>query len=177
MQLIRRGTIFLTVGTLGLALAWSSARAAANPTVAIFPFELLDSSQEGELYLKVRPEETKRLAVMVDDLKARLIASRQFDVIGIEPLAAELKAASPLYSCNGCELDLAKKSGAKLVMLGLVQKFSDTLLAVNLQVVDAETGLLKGSYSAGVQGNTDEAWLRGLGYIVRNKIVTQETPQ
>ena len=62
-------------------------------------------------------------------------------------------------------------------MLGLVQKFSDTLLAVSIQVIDAETGALKNSYSAGLQGNTDEAWLRGVSYIVRNKLTTEGTSQ
>jgi TolB-like protein len=174
MGFVTRLSLGLWIGAVGVAIATADAHAATAPTVAVFPFELMDSSQEGELFVKVRPEETKRLAALVDDLKARLTTSGQFEVVGVEPLAAELKAAAPLYSCNGCELNLAKKSGAKLVMLGLVQKFSDTLLAINVQVVDAETGMLKGSYSAGVQGNTDEAWLRGLGYIVRNKIITQE---
>lgn len=145
----------------------------AAETVAVFPFDLLDSSQEGELIIKVRPEETKRLVAMADDLKARLAASKQFEVVATDAMSKELADAAPLYKCNGCETDLAKKTGAKLAMLGLVQKFSDTLLAVNVQVIDAETGTLKGSYSAGVQGNTDEAWLRGLSYIFRNKIVNE----
>ena len=145
--------------------------------MAVFPFDLLDSSQEGELFVKVRPEETKRLIALADDLKARLTASQRFEVVATDGMSKELADAAPLYRCNGCETDLAKKTGAKLAMLGLVQKFSDTLLAVNLQIIDAETGALKGSYSAGVQGNTDEAWLRGLSYIVRNKIVNEDKAQ
>jgi TolB-like protein len=147
---------------------------ASTQTVAVFPFELLDSSQEGELMVKVRPEETKRLELLTAELRRRLTESQQFDVISIEPLAADLKAAAPLYKCNGCEGDLAKKTGAKLVMTGLVQKFSDTLLSVNIQVLDAQTGALVKTYSAGAQGNTDEAWLRGVIYITKNKLITQE---
>jgi TolB-like protein len=147
--------------------------AMANPSVAIFPFELLDSSQEGELLLKVRPEETKRLELLTNELKSRLTASGQFQVASTEALATEIKAAAPLFKCNGCETDLAKMTGAKLAMLGLVQKFSDTLLAVNIQVIDAETGVLKNAYSAGVQGNTDEAWVRGVSYIIRNKLLSE----
>ena len=82
-----------------------------------------------------------------------------------------------MFKCNGCEVDLAKKTGAKLAMLGLVQKFSDTLLSVSVQVLDTSTGTVKSSYSAGVQGNTDEAWLRGLRYIVKNKITNEGSPQ
>ena len=146
------------------------AQAAAADTVAVFPFELLDSSQEGEIILKVKPEETKRLELLALDLAKRLAETKRFEVVPVTGLAAEFKAAAPLHKCNGCEVDLAKKSGAKYAMLGLVQKFSDTLLSVSIQVVDAQTGAIK-AYSAGVQGNTDEAWLRGVSYLVRNRLM------
>lgn len=149
----------------------------ANASVAIFPFELLDSSQEGELFPKVRPEETKRLALLTNELKARLEASGQYQVASLDAMASEIKAAAPLFKCNGCETDLAKKSGAKVAMLGLVQKFSDTLLAVNIQVIDAETGVLKNAYSASVQGNSDDAWVRGVSYIIRNKLLSETPPK
>ncbi len=151
--------------------------AAAAETVAVFPFELLDTSQEGELILKVRPEETRRLTLLAEELKTRLAASAQFQVVDISKLNDEVKSAAPLFKCNGCEADLAKKTGAKLAMLGLVQKFSDTLLAVNIQVLDAQTGAVKAVYSAGVQGNTDDAWVRGVSYIVRNRLTAEGTPK
>ena len=53
---------------------WPGSALAAD-TVAVFPFELLDSSQEGELILKVRPEETKRLELLTQDLMTRLSAA------------------------------------------------------------------------------------------------------
>ena len=170
-------TAFVRTGLVCAALTATAAAAGATDTVAVFPFELMDSSQEGELFIKVNPEETRRLLILADDLKSRLEASKRFEIVAIDGLAKEVADAAPLYKCNGCETGLARKTGAKLAMLGLVQKFSDTLLAVNIQIVDVETGALKGSYSAGVQGNTDEAWLHGLSYIVRNRIVTEDKPQ
>lgn len=153
-------------------LAGLSAR--AGDTVVVFPFELLDSSQEGEFVPKVRPEETKRLSLLTEDLARRLSGTKAFEIVPIGELAAAIRDAAPLHKCNGCEVDLAKKSGAKYAMLGLVQKFSDTLLSVSIQVVDAQTGGVT-SYSAGVQGNTDEAWLRGVSYLVRNRLITEGT--
>ena len=144
--------------------------AKAADTVAVFPFELLDSSQEGELILKVKPEETKRLVLLAEDLAKRLAETNKFEVVPTTGMATALKEAAPLHKCNGCEVDLAKKSGARYAMLGLVQKFSDTLLSVSIQVVDAQSGAIR-SYSAGVQGNTDEAWLRGVSYLVRNRLM------
>lgn len=151
--------------------------ASVQQKVAVFPFELLDSSQEGELIVKIRPEETKRLEMLTADLKLRLAADGRFALVDLTPFAAEITAAAPLHRCNGCDGDLAKKTGANLAMLGLVQKFSDTLLSVSVQIVDGSTGAVKASYSAGVQGNTEEAWLRALGHIVKNRITNQGPSQ
>jgi hypothetical protein len=164
-----------------LALVASLAILLATPAVAgervvVFPFELLDSAQEGELFPKVRPEETRRLGLLTADLTDRLTKLDRYDIVPTDPIAADIRAAAPLHRCNGCEADIAKKAGASLAMLGVVQKFSDTLLAVNIQIVETGTGTVRATYSAGIQGNTDEAWLRGVSYIVRNRIATAEAP-
>lgn len=159
-----------------MALA-PSAWANAAQTVAVFPFELLDQSQEGEIILKVRPDETKRLALLTNDLKTRLAQSNVYVLADLTSLEADIKSASPLHKCNGCETDLAKKAKAQFALMGLVQKVSDTLLNVSIQLVEAETGVVAKSYSASVQGNTDEAWLRGISYIVRNRLLVQGASQ
>lgn len=166
-------TFVLVAGWLLFACAVLPGTANAQPaqTVAVFPFELLDQSQDGELILKVRPEETQRLALLTQDLKDRLTAAKIYAVADLSPLAAELKSASPLHKCDDCLSSLARKSGAGLAMLGLVQKFSDTLLSVSIQIIDARSGAVAKTYTVGVQGNTDEAWLRGVSYIVRNKML------
>ena len=156
---------------LACAAQFSASAALAAQTVAVFPFELLDQSQDGELIIKIRPEESKRLAALTQDLKARLTASKAYEIVELSQFAAEIKTASPLHKCDSCLADLAAKSGAQIAMLGLVQKFSDTLLSVSIQIIDAKTGTVKNSYSVGVQGNTDEAWLRGVSYIARNKMM------
>jgi len=153
------------------------AAAVSAETAAVFPFELLDTAQEGELFPKVRPEETKRLGLLTDDLKGRLTALNRYALVATDQIAGEIKQAAPLHRCNGCETDLAKKAGAKLAIVGLVQKFSDTLLSVTVQIVDSDTGKIVGVYSAGIQGNTDEAWLRGVSYIVRNRIAPEGAPK
>lgn len=168
LALIVRGTA-LAAAALGLTVG----QARAADRVAVFPFELLDNSQSDELYPQVRPEETERLARLTEDLKARLLASNRFEIAALDAIADDVKNAAPIYKCNGCEADLAKKTGADIAMLGLVQKFSDTLLSVNIEVVDAHTGKVTAYYSAGVQGNTDEAWMRALRHIVKYQIVSE----
>jgi hypothetical protein len=149
----------------------------AAQTVAVFPFELLDQSQDGELIIKVRPEENKRLAALTQDLQTRLTAAKTYELVDLTNLATEIKTSSPLHKCDNCLAGLAAKSGAQVAMLGLVQKFSDTLLSVSIQIIDAKTGAVKNNYTVGVQGNTDEAWLRGVSYIVRNKMMIEGASQ
>lgn len=180
MRTMFASTGWLTTAIITLLMTASAALATmtpatAAPTATIFPFELLDQSQDGELILKVRPEETKRLALLTQDLKDRLTTANVYVIADIAPLAGELKTASPLHKCDSCLVDLAKKSSADVAMLGLVQKFSDTLLSVSIQIIDAKSGTVKQTYSVGVQGNTDDAWLRGVSYIVRNKILDGAT--
>lgn len=163
------------MATVLLLMAWTNA-AVASQTVAIFPFELLDTSQEEDYMPKVRSEETKRLALLTRDLTARLSQLDAYRIVDVGTLDGEFKAVAPLHKCNGCEVDLIKKSGAQLAILGLVHKFSDTLLSVSIQMLDAQSGVVLHSYSAGIQGNTDEAWLRGVSYIVRNQLVVSTTP-
>jgi len=160
------------MATLGM-VSFGTRAVAAEQRVAVFPFELLDASQDDELIPKIRPEETQRLELLTNDLKTRLSANPTYTIANLDGVAADVKASAPLYKCNGCEGDLAKKAGADVAMLGLVQKFSDTLLSVSIEVVDASTGRVTGSYTAGVQGNTDDAWLHALRHIVKNKIVVE----
>jgi Protein of unknown function (DUF2380) len=143
----------------------------AAERVAVFGFELLDQSQEGELIVKVRPEETRRLALLTQDLRARLASSKDYEVADVGALDGAIKGLAPLHKCDSCQADLARQAGASLAMLGLVQKFSDTLLSVSIQIIDASSGVVKSAYSVGIQGNTDEAWLRGVSYIARNKMM------
>lgn len=153
--------------------AASAGAAAAVKSVAVFPFELLDQSQSDDLYPVVRPEETKRLSLLTEDLKARLLATHAYTLADLTPLADRIKKDAPLYKCESCLAELARQSNAGFAMLGLVQKISDTLLSVTIQIMDASTGAVTASYSAGIQGNTDEAWLRGVSYLVRNKIAPE----
>ena len=88
-------SIACILGLLAMAFLAAGPSFAAE-TVAVFPFELLDTSQEGELIIKVRPEETKRLEVLTGDLQARLGEDKRFELVDTSPLADEIKTAAPL---------------------------------------------------------------------------------
>ncbi len=71
-----------------------------------------------------------------------------------------------MRNCNGCELDIGRALGADVVILGWVQKVSNLILNVNIEVKDVVSGQTLFTKSVDLRGNTDKSWLRGIHYMV-----------
>lgn len=155
------------LSTLVLLLIVSPAYAATK--AAVFPFDIHDISQEGELIPQSEPEDLRRLKVIADELKVLMQKDGKYDVVDLGPVAKDVDAASPFMKCDGCETEIAKKVGAKLAVTGVIDKWSDSLLSMQIFARDADTGKLVKSMSAAIQGNTDELWLHGIRYLWRNR--------
>lgn len=165
---------FAMAALLGLLMAaGAAATAAAEPIrVVVFPFELVDTSQEGES--GVRADQQARLAMLTDELAKMLVASGRYEVVAIDPVRADYDRLGPMRGCNGCDIDLAKALGAKQGMVGIVQKVSNLILDVALYVRDVETGRVVQVAKTSIRGNTDESWLRGLRFVVENRILAEK---
>lgn len=137
----------------------------ASERIALFPFELINSSME-----PTRPDELERLARLAPEARERL-ADAGYTPVDITPVAAEVERASPLKDCNGCELKLARDLGADLAAVGWVQKVSNLILNVNLQIREVETGRLIKGGSVDIRGNTEESWQRGIVYLMERRIL------
>ena len=71
-----------------------------------------------------------------------------------------------MRNCNGCELDIGRALDADVVILGWVQKVSNLILNLNIEVKDVATGKILYTKSVDLRGNTDNSWLRGIHYMV-----------
>jgi hypothetical protein len=158
-------SVMAVVAALGSA-------AAAERKVAVFDFELVDSSLEGER--GVRADEQARLAALGERLRQKLAESGRFEVVDIAPVNADAHAAN-LQSCGGCDLRLARKLGAELSVTGVVQKVSNLILNINVYARDTASGQMVAAASADIRGNTDESWTRGLDWLLRNRLLTPES--
>jgi hypothetical protein len=156
------------VGLLAFA-AWSAPAEAAPRSVALFDFELIDTSLEGELK-GPRADEQARLARTGDQLRQRLSESGRFSILDIAPVAARARASN-LQACGGCDVELAKQIGADLAVTGTVQKVSNLILNMTIYVRDAQTGRPVATVNADFRGNTDESWSRTLDWLVRNRLL------
>jgi len=150
--------------------------ASAGPKAAIFPFELIDASLEGELG-GPRADEAQRLALVTHEL--RLLAARDggYDLIDLSGVTAEIEKAAPLHRCGGCEVEIARRAGAEIAITGAVRKVSNLILGITIQVRDVASGRLIRVLQAGIRGNTDESWLRGIRWLVANRLLEPQTPQ
>jgi hypothetical protein len=147
-------------------------RKRAGLRVAIFDFELIDTSLEGATN-GPRADERARLVRLGDQLRMLVTSSGKLEVIDIAPVRAEQHKAS-LQACGGCDTELAQKLGAELSITGTVQKVSNLILNINLYVRVVATRAPLVAMSVDIRGNTDESWSRGLEYLVRTRFLPSE---
>jgi len=163
----------LAPGIIGIALSFVidvGARAEEPRTAAVFDFELIDTSLEGEIRGKQAAEQA-RLVLISQRLRELLEQSGRYKPVDIAPATAAIEAAGMLYGCNGCEADIALQLGAELAVRGVVQKVSNLILNMTVYVTEARTGGHVAGASVDIRGNTDESWLRGVSYLVNNRLV------
>jgi len=164
---------------LVLTLASAAPAYADPPKVAVFDFELVDTSLQGEMY-GPRSDEHDRLLHAGEQLRNDLAASGRFQVIDIAPVNAAAHGSN-LQACGGCDVRFGEKLGADLVITGVVQKVSNLILNINIYVRDVHTGQLIAAASTDMRGNTDESWSRAMNYLVRNRLLAPNygapTPQ
>ena len=146
-----------------MLVAGSVARA-EPPKAAVFPFELDDTSLHGS---GPEGDDRARLARLDTQLRDALAQSGRYTPIEF-PAGP---GGRDLWTCNGCEVEIARKDGAAFSVIGWVQKVSNLILNINLVVRDATTGQRVAAGSVDIRGDTDESWTRGLAYLLRNRIL------
>lgn len=154
---------------LGFLLSGAGTEARAATRVAVFAFELLDTSTEFDIR-GPKPDEVRRLDLITQEVRRRLKAAG-YEVVDLSSQAAQIEEAAPFRNCNSCELKIARALGAEIEVIGLVQKVSNLILNINFQLRDVATGQVLRAGSADIRNNTDESWLRGVSYLVRNRLL------
>lgn len=152
-----------------ILLAMTSARAAAEPKLAVFDLELVDTSLDGEMR-GPREDEHARLRVVSDLLRSDVARSGRFQMLDMAPLTPEAGKHN-LQSCGGCDVQMAQRIGADLVLTGVVQKTSNLILNITFYLRDAHDGHLIVTMNTDLRGNTDQSWSRAISYLVRNRLL------
>jgi hypothetical protein len=143
--------------------------AAEPPKLAVFDFEMIDSSLPGQFY-GPQADEHDRLLRVGDLVRKELGESSKFQIVDIAPVNAAAHQSN-LQACGGCDVKLAQQLNADLDITGVVQKVSNLILNINIYLRDVHTGRLVTAVSADMRGNTDESWSRATRYLIRERLL------
>ncbi len=142
----------MSVMLLLAALVCGAAGAAQPKSLALMDFELIDEMRAFESE-QARQETDRRLVLITTELAKELESRGMYRV---------------LDRGNGCEIDIGKALGAERIALCWVQKVSNLILNINIEVRSVATGETVYAKSVDIRGNTDETWLRGVRRLVDN---------
>lgn len=165
----RTARIAHVLGAAALLAVAASLAAAQQPLkkLLMLEFELIDEQKDVVPF----PEKEARLAMVSQRLREALIKEELYNVIDSAPVAQLIRTEAErqsLLGCNGCEVDIARKADADRILLAWVQKVSNLILNINIEVRDAKTGKAVLAKSVDLRGNTDQSWQRGIDFMVRD---------
>lgn len=166
-----------TAGAAILIIAFMVSQAHASQKIALYPFELDIPATEEDFFIgekKANAEEEARLGLIRTEFEKALKADGRYEVVDLAPLKEEITQAQPLRTCNDCDVEIAKKAGAELALLGIVNKVSETHLNLIVQIREVATGATVNSMQVVVQGNTDDTWLHGARWLLKNRLLVSE---
>ncbi len=169
----------IAYGLTALVASQGAVQAETVRKTVLLPFDLVLQTKEEDFYIgagKPSPAEQSRLKAVNEELAKILSGDGVHELIDTTPITKDIEAAAPIVDCNGCEIDLAKKLNGEMLYTGLIDKASETLLSMRIMETDVASGQLKRAGNVVIQGNTDEAWVRGVRWLMKNKLPATNAP-
>jgi hypothetical protein len=157
--------ILLIAATPGFS---GDAASSVPKTAAVMDFELIDDMRDYE-HPEVKDAQNRRIALISDALRQELGQRAMYRVVdqhAAAGLISDFKARQELRDCNGCEIVIGKALAADVIIIGWVQKVSNLILNINIEVKEVSSGRMLYVKSVDLRGNTDESWLRGIHFMV-----------
>ena len=137
-------------------------------TAAVMDFELVDDMRDYE-HPEAKDAQLRRIALISDALRRELGQRAMYRVVdhrAAAGLISNFKARQELRDCNGCGIEIGKALAADVIIIGWVQKVSNLILNLNIEVKEVSSGKVQYAKSVDLRGNTDESWLRGVHFLV-----------
>mgnify|MGYP005812113211 CR=1 FL=1 len=161
---------------LATRLAVSPAVAAAPTTLAVFDFELEDTTAAA-VASGVTASDAAQLADVANGVRELLAQSGRYRVIEISGSTAETVKTHMLRDCGGCEAGIAQKLGADQSLIGVVRRVSRTEYTIGFQVRDSRTGAVVSRADSGLRMGADYSWRRGAVRLVKEHLLEGQAPQ
>jgi len=155
----------LALAAAFLALGLASAEAASRLVI-------MEPELDGDLSMPGQAEAWQnRLDMIGDQVADGLSSSGSFEVVDpatVEDELARHRGRNSVYACTPCATSLAAAAEADEVLAIRVFRMSQLVLSAQLILRDGETGNVLYSRAADFRGDTDESWLRAVGYLVNH---------
>lgn len=167
--LSRRGAGRCLLAALMAFTLFAASGESSPKTIALLNFELVDDTGDRAS----DAAQKARLALVTEQLRAAFTDNRLYTVVDNGPAAAlitDRESHYALHDCNGCDVDIGRALNTDRVLTAWVQKVSNLILNINIQIRDVKSGLVVLNKSVDIRGNTDESWNRGIRYMVRSMV-------
>jgi Protein of unknown function (DUF2380) len=143
-------------------------------SLAVLEFELVDDQNNPA----TQAAQQVRLRNATAQLQREIAERRLYRLIDAAPsqeLQRSLRSQQEfLYRCDDCAEQVGKLLGAELVMATWVQKVSELILNLNVQIFDLAAQKVIFTKSVDMRGNEDESWRRAVTYLVRDMAEKRE---
>ena len=147
-----------------------------NPkSAAVMDFDLVNEMKDYDSAEMTAAQEN-RLKMISDELRREFTQRDLYRVVDnakASDLIAKIKVTYNLHECQGCEIEIGKALEVDRIVIAWVQKVSNLILNLNIEVKDVATGRTVYNKSVDLRGNTDVSWMRGIRYMV-NSIVEKK---
>jgi len=164
-----------------LSVAWLPVQAqpdSAAPgrlrSLAVLDFELVDD-QNNPLTKAAQEIRLRNATVQLQQELAEWQLYRVVDPAPAQELQRKLRSQQEfLYQCDDCAEQVGRLLGVDLVMATWVQKVSELILNLNVQIYDVMAQKVVFSKSVDMRGNQDLSWTRAVRYLVRDMAEKRE---
>jgi Protein of unknown function (DUF2380) len=168
----RRQCIGAAAALAGLAATARGQGAPANATrlrtLTVLDVELIDDQDNPA----TKAAQAVRLRNATAQLRQELAERGLYRVVDPAPTRAlqdTLRAQQEFfYRCDDCAEQVGRQLGVELVMTPWVQKVSELILNVNVQIYDVTARQPIFTKSVDMRGNDDVSWQRAVRFLVRD---------
>lgn len=155
----------MRISAVVLVVAGWMGTAAAAPAMAVFPFEIFDTSGEAP-----QSDLVERLAMATRVLSDALEKTGRYSPVDLGPFSAEVAGAAPRYRCGDCFLPVARRAGAAFAVVSVAHKVSSLITSMDIWIFDASSGAAVAHLGGQIRGDTAEAYEHGVRFLVRNRL-------
>ena len=165
----RLSLALVAFAALVLAFGPAARAAEASPaTLAMTGFELLEDHPDASRH----DAQQARLKLIDDEFRAQIQQRGLYTLVDSAPHQALIDrvrgSVEFLYRCPHCLAEIGTSTGAQYVAVGWVQKVSNLILNVNIEIREVATNRVALVKSVDMRGNNDESWIRAVRYLVRD---------